>query len=364
MKSIRIVLAFLLLSLCTRAQDLDVITYTSPEKLVNDYTIFLSKESETRLETKLVAFDNKTTTQIAILMVGSLKGRNLEETATTIFNSWGLGQKGKNNGILILVATADRKIRIEIGDGLREVITNEDAAAIIQKDISPSFKAGKYYEGLNKATASLMMRAVKAFPPITGANKMDAPVFHQTTPVKEAIPAGENNKAGTAATGKSSNDGAWSWTTFWALVIPYLIWKFFKNMYLRNKYAKEMLAGQQSMLQAQGQYVQPGVTVNNYNQGLSWWQWLWLRRRNKIEQNYNQHYYYGNNSSSGGSSSSGSSGSSGGGWFKGSGGGSSSGSGSSGSWGGKSSGGSNSGGGSYGGGGGGSSSGGGASGGW
>ncbi|NML24014.1 TPM domain-containing protein [Pseudoflavitalea sp. G-6-1-2] len=165
MKSILALFVLLMGAICTRAQDLDVIISTMPDKRVNDYAKVLSKDAAAKLEAKLVAFDNKTTTQIAILLVDSLEGRNLDETANAILNTWGIGQKGKNNGILIFAAIKDRKIRIEIGDGLVEAIPNIKAADIIKKDIVPYFKEKKYFTGLNKATTSLMKLAIKTFPP-------------------------------------------------------------------------------------------------------------------------------------------------------------------------------------------------------
>ncbi|MGN6416477.1 MAG: TPM domain-containing protein [Pseudobacter sp.] len=160
-------LSFLLIMLCILpafAQDLDQIIYNKPSRLVNDYVATLSQEERQKLEKKLDSFDRKTSTQIAVVLINELKGRKLEETATTLFNNWGIGQRDKNNGLLILAVMQERKVRIEVGRGLESAITNETAARIIQEDIVPAFKEARYFDGLDTATTSLMKLAVSVFP--------------------------------------------------------------------------------------------------------------------------------------------------------------------------------------------------------
>lgn len=196
-------LSFLLAIFCMLpvfAQDIDSIIKSKPNRLVNDYVSALSKEEQHKLETKLVSFNNTTSTQIAVVVINELKGRKLEETATELFNTWGIGQRDKNNGLLILAVMYERKIRIEVGRGLESVVTNDAAARIIKEDIVPAFKESKYYEGFNKATSSLMMLAVQAFPetitsastgtndqtPVPGRNDIQ-PLTHYTAERYQAV---------------------------------------------------------------------------------------------------------------------------------------------------------------------------------
>ena len=117
--------------------------------LVTDYTNTLSADDKQRLESKLVAFNDSSSTQIAIVIIKSVGNYDIGEYGAALGRKWGIGQKGKNNGVLILVALADRKITIQTGYGaegpLPDIITQE----IRVNDINPRFKAGDYYGGLN-----------------------------------------------------------------------------------------------------------------------------------------------------------------------------------------------------------------------
>lgn len=146
------------------AQDLDSLINNKGRSLVTDCPRILSATERKKLETKLMKFDRASSTQIAIVLIRTLDGRALEEVSLELFNTWGIGQQGLNNGLLILAAVNDRKVRIEVGTGLETVISNDEAARIIKEDIVPAFKASKYYDGLNKAANSLMKLASTAFP--------------------------------------------------------------------------------------------------------------------------------------------------------------------------------------------------------
>jgi uncharacterized protein len=130
-----------------------------PATLVVDNANLLNAEETRALEQKLVAFDDSTSNQIAIVTVPSLNGLAVEEYANKLFREWGLGSKKTNNGILILVANQEHKIRIEVGYGLEGVIPDVTAKSIIDKDLTPNFKADKYYEGLNLAVDDLAKAA-------------------------------------------------------------------------------------------------------------------------------------------------------------------------------------------------------------
>ncbi len=137
----------------------DIPAKPNPPRLVNDYTNTLSSDQVNALEQKLVAYYDSTSTQIAIVIENSLEDDDLFDYCQRLSSEWGIGEKGKNNGLLIYVALADRKIRIHTGYGLEATITDALSTRIIEEYIKPNFKAGNYYAGLNEATTILIAAA-------------------------------------------------------------------------------------------------------------------------------------------------------------------------------------------------------------
>ena len=131
----------------------------SPPRLVNDLAGVLSPEQENTLENKLVAYDDSTSNQIAVVLVNTLNDYPIEEYSLQLFRQWGIGNKTTNNGILIITAIDDRKIRIEVGYGLEGAVPDIIANTIIANDIGPDFRNGDYYDGLDKATNSIIAAA-------------------------------------------------------------------------------------------------------------------------------------------------------------------------------------------------------------
>ena len=123
-------------------------------KLVNDFADVLSPEQEYALEQKLIAFEDSTSNQIAIVLIKTLEGYEIADYAVQLALKWGIGSK-KNNGILLLAAIEDKKVRIEVGYGLEAVITDAISKRIITNDIKPFFKQTQFYEGLDAATNNL-----------------------------------------------------------------------------------------------------------------------------------------------------------------------------------------------------------------
>lgn len=116
---------------------------------VNDWANVLSDAEEQALEKKIKAYEDSTSTQIAIVLLNHLHGVPIEKQALEIANDWGIGQKRKNNGILILVAIKDRKARIELGKGLTNRISNAEARKAVRHMTRPYFRNKQYYKGLN-----------------------------------------------------------------------------------------------------------------------------------------------------------------------------------------------------------------------
>jgi uncharacterized protein len=138
----------------------NIIAKPSPATLVTDLAGVLSPEQKQALENKLVAIDDSSSNQIAVVIITSLDGYPKEEYATKLFRDWGIGNKKTNNGILLLIAVNDRQIRIEVGYGLEGAIPDITALNIIDNDIKPAFKAGNYYEGIDQATDNIAKAAV------------------------------------------------------------------------------------------------------------------------------------------------------------------------------------------------------------
>jgi uncharacterized protein len=139
----------------------------NPPRLVNDFAGLLKTEEVNMLEQKLVLFNDSTSNQIAIVIVRSLEGYDKADFAQRLAEKWGIGQKGKNNGVLILVKpkTADSNGQVQIapGYGLEGVIPDITCGEIVDREILPAFRNGDYYGGLNKATSTLMSLAKREF---------------------------------------------------------------------------------------------------------------------------------------------------------------------------------------------------------
>ncbi|WP_419800816.1 TPM domain-containing protein [Mucilaginibacter sp.] len=150
----KLLLTWLLLSSCVFlfAQDFPQKSNT----LVTDYTNTLTAGQKQSLENKLVAFNDSTSTQIAVVILKSVGDYDINEYATQLGRKWGIGQKGKNNGILMLVAIGDRKVSIQTGYGAEGAVPDITTHEIIENDLKPNFKQGNYYAGIDAGTTSLI----------------------------------------------------------------------------------------------------------------------------------------------------------------------------------------------------------------
>ena len=153
---------FMALFLCqiTRAQS-EFPERPEPPRLVNDFATLLSPGQKASLENKLVSFNRRTSTQIAIVTVKSLSGYDPADFANKLSEKWGIGQKGKNNGILILVkpkTPSERgEVYVAVGYGLEGVVPDAVASqALIRAELLPAFKQNDYFTGLNRSTNVLM----------------------------------------------------------------------------------------------------------------------------------------------------------------------------------------------------------------
>jgi uncharacterized protein len=134
-----------------------------PNGYILDEAGLLNPEEENALEQKMRGYADSTSTQFAIVLVNSTNGRDPYDYAIDIGKGWGVGQKGKNNGVVILVAMQDRKLRIVTGRGIEDVLPDAVCKRIINRTLKPTFKAGAYYQGLEEATTEMMRRASGEF---------------------------------------------------------------------------------------------------------------------------------------------------------------------------------------------------------
>lgn len=127
----------------------------NPHRFVNDYANVLTESEEQTLEEQLIAIDRGTSVQIAVVTLNTTLDVPLTDYAHQLFQKWGIGQKGKDNGLLLTVAISDRKSEITVGYGLEGAVTDANARHILQNVLRPYFKDGKYYSGLMASTDSL-----------------------------------------------------------------------------------------------------------------------------------------------------------------------------------------------------------------
>lgn len=128
-----------------------------PKNLVNDYAGILNNQQINDLERKLVAFDDSTSNQITLVTVKDLGGYEVADYAVNLGNQWGVGQSGKKNGIVFLIAPNERKVTIQTGYGLEPVLPDIIAGRIIREQVAPSFRNGNYYEGIDKAIDAIIL---------------------------------------------------------------------------------------------------------------------------------------------------------------------------------------------------------------
>lgn len=130
---------------------------------VNDFAGIISPENVNNLDSYLKELDNKTGAEIAVVTLASLKGNAIEDVSLNIGRKWSIGKKGKDNGIVILVATGDKKMRIEVGYGLEGVIPDGKAGRIRDDYMIPFFKQGNMEQGIINGTMVVASEIAKSY---------------------------------------------------------------------------------------------------------------------------------------------------------------------------------------------------------
>jgi uncharacterized protein len=123
---------------------------------VVDQAGILNSAEESRLTSKLKDLEDKTSIQLVVVTLSSLRGSPIEEWGLTLGRSWGIGQKGKDNGALLIVAPNDRELRIEVGYGLEGTLPDATADAIIRNVIVPRFKSGDMADGISDGVDAII----------------------------------------------------------------------------------------------------------------------------------------------------------------------------------------------------------------
>jgi uncharacterized protein len=158
-----------------------------PPRLVNDFAGLLNGQEANSLENKLVTFNDSTSTQIAIVIVNDLSGYVIEEYAQRLGEKWGIGQKGINNGLVIIVKTKSAsgkgEVFIKPSYGLEGAVPDLICSQIVDNEVLPAFKQDNYYQGLDKATTTIISL-------VRGEYTADQYARKAKQPVKKAAPFG------------------------------------------------------------------------------------------------------------------------------------------------------------------------------
>jgi len=131
--------------------------FPEPIGFVNDFDDVFTDAEEKTLNALILRHKKQTTNEIAIITIQSIAHyEDLYKYSLDLANYWGVGQGGKDNGVLIAIYNKNREIRIQNGFGIEERLTDEETQRVLQNDIIPHFKKGKYFEGIKQGLRSIM----------------------------------------------------------------------------------------------------------------------------------------------------------------------------------------------------------------
>lgn len=165
-RSLKKFLSFLLLGLSIFA--FAQLVPKKPAKIfpVTDEVGLLTATEKEQLNQKLIKFHDSTSTEIAVIIIPTSKGEDINYLATMYGEKWGIGEKEQDNGIVFLIATEDRKFAIQQGRGVERYLTASVAGQILDYIVTPNFKQGLWFEGINRGTSALMEAVQGKFKPI------------------------------------------------------------------------------------------------------------------------------------------------------------------------------------------------------
>jgi uncharacterized protein len=165
--SLKIVFSFLLICFYTFVSA----QYTVPAKPKILYPVYdeaniLSQQEKDDLNKKLIAFADSTSTEIEVVIIPSTKGEDVNFLATMFGQKWGIGKKGVDNGVVFLIATEDHTMSIQQGRAVEQYLTASVAGQILDYIVTPHFKQGEWYEGINRGTSAIMEAVQGKFKPL------------------------------------------------------------------------------------------------------------------------------------------------------------------------------------------------------
>lgn len=152
---------------------------------VTDTSGKLTEAEDRALEERITAYRTRTGNEIAVFVAGSLEGQSIEDVAYETFNTWGIGKKGLDNGVLLVIAPTERETRIETGKGVGDRLTDIDCAIILRERVGPLLKQGRFVEAIESAIDAIealldgeappsLPAALVAMPLVRGAYVVDA----------------------------------------------------------------------------------------------------------------------------------------------------------------------------------------------
>jgi uncharacterized protein len=134
----------------------DIPSKPNPPRLVNDFGHVLTPDQVSALESKLVAYDDSTSIQIAIVTIPTTGDYDIGDYALKILRTWGIGNKKTNNGLVILAAINDHKVFIATGYGMEGSVPDVTAKSIVENEIVPNFRENNYYRGFDLAADDII----------------------------------------------------------------------------------------------------------------------------------------------------------------------------------------------------------------
>jgi len=151
-----------------------------PQGWIGDFAGAIDEESQRKIIGVVDELERKTSAEIAVVTLKRLGNETIEQASAELFKDWGIGKKGKDNGILIIASIEDRKLRIEVGYGLEGILPDGLTGEILDRYVVPRFRDGKYGEGLFQGTAAVASVIAKDAGVDLGADYRPQPVQRKT----------------------------------------------------------------------------------------------------------------------------------------------------------------------------------------
>jgi uncharacterized protein len=148
--------AALIIALVVLVPAIGLAAYPKPTGFVNDFAGIIKPETKAKLEGLMASFERSTGNEVAIVTLPSLDGNTVEGVAVELFGQWGIGKKGKDNGILFLIAPNEKRMRIEVGYGLEGTINDALAGRILDQAVVPRFREGDMDGGIAAGSLAIV----------------------------------------------------------------------------------------------------------------------------------------------------------------------------------------------------------------